>query len=232
MASSPWRDGEFGISWSPEAKASNAFRDLQVDLILRIASTAQPETILDLGCGPGTIIKAALECFPRAHAVGLDISSECLARATEHLRGVRNRVTLVEWDFGRDWTELLEPRFDVVIASQSLHHLPPDTKSECISMVARITRPGGLFIINDRIELSSEHLFEQYVAVENHGRQSGGFDLLPDNYTLDAYHQRHRTNADLPSSVECHLASLRTSGFEADCLWRHGVRAIVVGRRT
>ena len=53
-----------------------------VDLANRLLSVS-PESILDLGCGPGNSTKVLKDKFPNAKIIGADNSNEMLAKARE-----------------------------------------------------------------------------------------------------------------------------------------------------
>jgi len=79
------------------------------------AGTTGPKRILDLGTGPGTLLLAALDEWPRATGVGVDSSDEALAyarRNSERL-GFGDRVEL---RLG-SWAEGLDQRFDLVLCN-------------------------------------------------------------------------------------------------------------------
>ncbi len=74
-----------------------------------------PATILDLGTGPGTLLLAALDQWPRAHGLGVDASEAALAYAR------RNAERLGMADRARfalgDWAAGIAGRFDLVLAN-------------------------------------------------------------------------------------------------------------------
>ena len=74
-----------------------------------------PATILDLGTGPGTLLLAALDQWPRARGLGVDASEHALDYArinADHL-GMANRA---EFRTG-DWAQGVEGPFDLILAN-------------------------------------------------------------------------------------------------------------------
>ena len=72
-----------------------------------------PRRILDLGTGPGTLLLAALDQWPKATGIGVDSSKEALAYA----RANANRLGLAErahFKIG-DWARGISEQFDLVL---------------------------------------------------------------------------------------------------------------------
>jgi release factor glutamine methyltransferase len=77
------------------------------------AGTDGPKRILDLGTGPGTLLLAALDQWPRATGIGVDSSREALSYARRNARrlGLANRA-----HFRRgNWATGVSERFDLVL---------------------------------------------------------------------------------------------------------------------
>jgi SAM-dependent methyltransferase len=104
-----------------------------------------PRRILDVGSGSGTGTFALLRRFPAAEVTALDVS-ESMLRHLQHKAqdlGLADRIHPVRADLDADWPEL-EP-FDLVWASQSLHHMA-DPDRALAEAYTRL-RPGGLLVV-------------------------------------------------------------------------------------
>ena len=79
------------------------------------AGTAGPGRILDLGTGPGTLLLAALDEWPKATGLGVDASEAALtyARRNAERLGMAKRA---EFRIG-DWAEGVEERFDLILCN-------------------------------------------------------------------------------------------------------------------
>ena len=79
------------------------------------AGTTGPKRILDLGTGPGTLLLAALDEWPRATGIGVDFSPNALeyARRNATRLGLADRADL---RLG-DWAEGIDEAFDLVLAN-------------------------------------------------------------------------------------------------------------------
>jgi len=77
--------------------------------------TNGPGRILDLGTGPGTLLLAALDIWPNATGVGIDVSRRALSYASANARrlGFDGRLKLRI----RNWADGLKEGFDLVLCN-------------------------------------------------------------------------------------------------------------------
>ena len=74
-----------------------------------------PQRILDLGTGPGTLLLAALDIWPEATGIGIDLSRQALSYASANARRLEfeNRVKWVQ----ANWAEGLVEQFDLILCN-------------------------------------------------------------------------------------------------------------------
>jgi demethylmenaquinone methyltransferase/2-methoxy-6-polyprenyl-1,4-benzoquinol methylase/phosphoethanolamine N-methyltransferase len=120
------------------------FRRWTVDL----AAIAPGHSVLDVGCGTGNLTMAVkARAGTKAEVHGIDGSPEMVREAgrksAEKQLDIRYQVGLIE--------DLPFPdgRFDVVVSSLMLHHLPRDLKRRGIAEISRVLKPGGRFAAVD-----------------------------------------------------------------------------------
>lgn len=77
--------------------------------------SAGPRRIIDLGTGPGTLLLAALDIWPDATGVGIDVSRRAMSYAAANARrlGLEARVKL---RLG-NWAEGIDERFDLILCN-------------------------------------------------------------------------------------------------------------------
>ncbi len=86
------------------------------DLLARVAAD-RPRTVVDLGCGPGTLTATLAVRWPGSRIIGLDSSAEMIARTAQ----VDAPVTFAVADV-RHWRP--DPSTDVVVSNAVLQWVP------------------------------------------------------------------------------------------------------------
>ena len=88
---------------------------LVASAIEHFEGTAGPKRILDLGTGPGTLLLAALDVWPDATGVGIDVSRRALSYGSANARrlGFEQRL---KFRIG-DWAEGITESFDLILCN-------------------------------------------------------------------------------------------------------------------
>ena len=121
-----------------------AFRQRIADLV-----RLQPgESVLDMGCGTGTLALVARQRVGETGRVsGIDPSPQMIARAS---RKAARRGLAIDFQVGVV-EQLAFPNgsFDVVLSTFMMHHLPDDLKHRGLAEIARVLKPGGRLLVLD-----------------------------------------------------------------------------------
>jgi ubiquinone/menaquinone biosynthesis C-methylase UbiE len=116
--------------------------------VITLAGLGLGETVLDVGCGTGTLaIEVQRRVGNAGRVVGIDPSSEQIARAREK---AERRNVPVEFQIGViEQLAFPDQTFDVVLSTLMMHHLPASLKRQGLVEIARVLKGGGRLIIAD-----------------------------------------------------------------------------------
>jgi len=104
---------------------------------------------LDVACGNGHFLAQIMSAFPRLPATGLDLSPAYCEAARVRL----NAWPQVEIVNGAiEHAPFGEAGFDSVTCIYLFHELPPRVRREAIGEIARVLKPGGVFVLADSIQ--------------------------------------------------------------------------------
>ncbi|HEX2131581.1 MAG TPA: class I SAM-dependent methyltransferase [Actinophytocola sp.] len=123
-----------------------------VDVVRAVVGT-ETATVVDLGCGPGSLSARIADALPHATVAGVDADPLLLGLGAAN---VGQRVTLVEADLGQPgWPERtgLTGPWDAAVSSTALHWLEPDALAALYRTLAERLRPGGVFVNADHLGL-------------------------------------------------------------------------------
>ena len=123
-------------TWDPERYLTYADERGRpfVELVARVGADA-PETVVDLGCGPGNLTTLLRARWPEAAIRGLDSSPEMIATA----RTADPSIEFAVADL-RDWSRDAEP-VDVLVSNATLQWVPGHL--DLLPALVDKVRPGG-----------------------------------------------------------------------------------------
>jgi ubiquinone/menaquinone biosynthesis C-methylase UbiE len=105
--------------------------------------------LLDVACGNGRFLRQVLAALPRIPATGLDLSPAYCAEA---------RTRLQDWPQVEIVTGAVEQApfddesFDAATCVYLFHELPPRVRRDAVREIARVLKPGGVFVLADSIQ--------------------------------------------------------------------------------
>ncbi|MBO1420090.1 methyltransferase domain-containing protein, partial [Streptomyces sp. FH025] len=153
------------------------------------------QSLLDVGCGPGTITADLAELVgPSGRVVAVDTSAEVLEQAAGYVagRGAAN-VEFALADVHR--LPYRDGEFDVVHAHQVLQHVADPVGA--LRELRRVTAPGGVVAVRD-VDFASMAWFPEVPALDR---------------WLELYRRTARANGGEPDAGRRLLSWAREAGF-------------------
>ena len=225
-----------------------------IDAVQAAAGRPDP-LIIDLGSGPGSLAVRLLARIPGASVVAVDADPVTLSlgrAAYAEVPGLRfHDVDLRAAGWERELGIDRGRPADAVVSTTALHWLTAAELGDLYGVVARLLRPGGLFLDGDHLFLDEEQnpvLARLDKAVE----EAEGRRRFPDGNAEDwtqwwqaaaadsalagaaAERERRSVHHHGPESkfLAVHVDALRAAGFtETGTLWQRGANRLLAAVR-
>jgi tRNA (cmo5U34)-methyltransferase len=179
-------------------------------------------SMIDLGCGTGTISKAVRDIFPHVHITCVDIAGKMLEIAKEKING---DVVSIQADFNNFE---FPGKYDLVVSSLALHHLENDAdKMRFYQKIHSAINDGGIFINIDVVLGSDDFLQKLYMEKWK--------DFMGKNVSAEEIENKWLKNyyaEDRPAKLITHLEMLKECGFPCvDVIYKYYNYAVYTGRK-
>ncbi len=110
---------------------------------------AAKTTLLDIGAGTGRFLSFVKSVQPDLLVTALDLSAPYLARARRALRGKDGADFL---EAAAEKIPLPDASVDIAVSIYLFHELPPKIRAAAAKEIARVLKPGGIFVQADTIQ--------------------------------------------------------------------------------
>ncbi len=165
--------------------------------------------LLDLGCGDVSPIRPMLEDLEVSMYCGVDQSATALSKAEANLASLDFPTRLYPGDL-LETLRTLSGRFDVIVASFSLHHLQTAAaKKQVLEECHRVLTPAGLVAIIDVFhaedETREEYLHRWVEFAKNSYVALDGVEIAS---LVD-----HVQNNDFPETLSVYRSIGRAAGY-------------------
>lgn len=244
-------------SWERQQEQFNRNRERRFGAILDVLAATVPSRFaaLDLGCGPGSLSVRLLARFPRARSVAIDFDPVVQRIGQGAFGTVGGRLAWVHADLGREgWARSLPfPTYHAAVSTTALHWLDRGRLRRLYGDLARLVRPGGVFVNGDRMpwgparpyltkvakNVRSVRLRRAGLRGDRHGRdvwrawwETARHDAVlgPLFAERDPRGVAHPHRGDLPLAT--HREALEEAGFRSvDVVWRDLEDVVLLARR-
>jgi ubiquinone/menaquinone biosynthesis C-methylase UbiE len=105
--------------------------------------------LLDVACGSGRFLDQLAQAFPAMEMTGTDLSQAYLDEAARYLR---SRRTIAFQQGNAEALPFAASSFDIVTCVYLYHELPADVRRRATASIARVLKPGGLFVFVDSLQ--------------------------------------------------------------------------------
>lgn len=165
-------------------------------------------SMLDVACGTGRFLREVRRAYPAMKLTGLDLSQPYLNEAGRHLAGLRAATWL---NANAETIPLPDASQDIVTSTYLFHELPPEVRRIVSRDIARVLKPGGLFVFIDSLQK---------------GDRPGGWDSFLESFP-ERFHEpyyRHYTIDDLDGMFAA-------AGLTAHSWWPAFLSKVMVRRK-
>lgn len=190
------------------------FHEETLDLVK--VAVPKPQSWLDTGCGTGTLILKALECFGKIMFVAADPAEGMIRIAQEKL--VNNDITyMVE---GSE-DVCCNDSFDVVTAIMAHHYLNDEMRRKATQNCYKMIKKGGIYVTFETIrpnnKLGTQIGLQRWQNAQLlNGKSSEAVDKHISRYGIEI----------LPITIDAHINLLKEVGFSTvEILWVSGMQA-------
>ena len=167
-----------------------------------------PARVLDLGSGGGRLLGLVKIGRPQTQFVAVDFSPTMIESFRSRFAN-DGRVTLVAHDLNQSLPKL--GKFDAVVSSFAIHHLPHERKRTLCQEVFDVLTPGGVFCNLEHVASPSVKLHQQFLQK---------LDVPP----------AEEDPSNKLQDLETQLAWLCAIGFtDVDCHWKWRELALLAG---
>ena len=130
------------------------FAKYKIALMAARLGNKKPGRILDFGCGAGRSLPYLDQYFPEAELWGYDVSPVSLKIAAQRVP----RAKLFS-----DWDAIADMHFDVIVAANVFHHIPPDQRQQMLARCCEsLCADGQMFLFeHNPLNPATRWIFER-----------------------------------------------------------------------
>ena len=117
------------------------------EMVINLLDLRKGETLLDIGCGTGTLLILAKKKYPNVAMTGIDIDEKVLGIARKKSQSEKVTIDYIETSSAQ--LPFTNASFDVIVSSLVFHHLPTEVKKQTLKEIYRVLKSEGRFLLAD-----------------------------------------------------------------------------------
>lgn len=110
-------------------------------------------SLLDVGCGTGRMLREIRRAYPAMTLTGIDLSAPYLDEARRHMGRLRPAALI---EANAETIPCPDASQDIVTCQFLFHELPPEVRRTITGGIARVLKPGGLFVFLDSMQMGDK----------------------------------------------------------------------------
>jgi len=125
-------------------------------------TSANSPVLLDIGAGTGAFLSFVKSARPELRAIALDLSEPYLARARRQLAAYKG----IEYVAApAEAMPLRDASIDAATSIFVFHELPPKVREAAAQEIARVLKPGGIFVLAETVQYGDAPEFDGLIDV-------------------------------------------------------------------
>jgi trans-aconitate methyltransferase len=199
-------DAQFAQSWVSrwDAQQEHYVADREErfavigDVVAEIVRSSRPPggaTVVDLGCGPGSLSARLADRLPGLRVIGLDADPLLLALGRARYG---YRVEFLDTDLSEELPEQVPAVIDAAVSTTALHWLDPEQLAALYRRIAARVRPGGVFVNGDHMPANDPALRDLVHLVREARNARAGVN---DNEEWDAWWEAAQSEPELAELI-------------------------------
>ncbi|HEY1546836.1 MAG TPA: class I SAM-dependent methyltransferase [Kofleriaceae bacterium] len=136
---------------------ADVMRRMIIPPITKFAGDRSNLRVLDVACGTGRTLHQIGRANPKLRLHGADLSPAYIRRARRRLADIDEVTLAVENAEALPWADAT---FDIATSVYLFHELPRNARRNVARELYRITKPGGLVVLEDSAQLAESRQLE------------------------------------------------------------------------
>jgi tRNA (cmo5U34)-methyltransferase len=176
---------------------------------------AQPgSACFDLGCSLGAATLAMRHRIPHddCRIIAVDKAAAMVERCRHVMERDHSRIPVEVIE--ADLLDVAVADASVVVMNFTLQFIPPEHRQSLIDRIYDGMRPGGIFVLSEKVRFSDPHLDELHIDLHHAFKRSNGYSDME-----IAQKRQALENVLVPDTLSTHRQRMSQAGFGSCDVW-------------